>query len=274
MKKILLFIIAIFFINYSISGSNLTDNNARSHYNGFYKKAKTEYPLISLVAVNGQYTDEIILVFIENSETGIDPYDTQKMFASDENYPQLWYEVDEVLLAVNAIPEMEENMMFPLGFRAMIAGEYSIETFRYENIESNVEVVLEDRLLNVFITILESSSYSFYSDVVDNIDRFRVHISLKLAPTTQTSNISFSSVAATTLTIDWSRGNGDNVLILAKQDAAISDFPVDGTEYTANAAFGSGDQIGTANYVVYNWSGDSVEITALSLTGKYFFRAY
>jgi len=94
------------------------------------------------------------------------------------------------------------------------------------------------------------------------------------SPTTQANNISFSSVAQTQMQVGWTRGNGDKVLVVAHQGSAVDSNPVDGTGYTANAAFGSGSQIGTGNYVVYKGTGTSVTVTGLTAATTYHFRAY
>ena len=93
-------------------------------------------------------------------------------------------------------------------------------------------------------------------------------------PGTQASSISFSSVAQTQMQVSWTRGNGGNVLVVAHQGSVVDSNPVNGTTYTANAAFGSGTQIGTGNYVVYKGTGTSVPVTGLTANTAYHFMAY
>ncbi len=93
-------------------------------------------------------------------------------------------------------------------------------------------------------------------------------------PTTQATSFASSAIAQTQATVSWTRGNGDAVLVLAKQAGAVDSDPVDGSVYTANAAFGSGNQIGMGNYVVYNGTGTSVTVTNLSYGTKYYFAIY
>ncbi|HET7897040.1 MAG TPA: T9SS type A sorting domain-containing protein, partial [Flavisolibacter sp.] len=50
--------------------------------------------------------------------------------------------------------------------------------------------------------------------------------------------------------------------------------PASATSYTANAAFGSGTDLGGGQYVVYNGSGTSVDITNLSPSANYSFTVY
>ncbi|NOZ47326.1 MAG: NDNF family protein, partial [Chlorobi bacterium] len=99
-------------------------------------------------------------------------------------------------------------------------------------------------------------------------------LTLKNAPTTQASQVTFSTIQATTMTTGWTRGDGDSVLVLAKSGSTVDASPSDGTTYTANAAFGSGDQIGTGNYVIYNGSSTSVDITALTASTTYYIKAF
>lgn len=94
------------------------------------------------------------------------------------------------------------------------------------------------------------------------------------APTTQVSNFSISNLLSTSLTINWTRGNRNNVIVVAKAGSAVDSDPVSGTTYTANSIFGSGNQIGTGNYVVYNGNGTNVSITGLTQGLTYYFSLY
>src|SRR5205807_518428 len=62
-------------------------------------------------------------------------------------------------------------------------------------------------------------------------------------PTVQASNVTFSSVGATSMTVSWTNGNGASRIVLAKQGAPVDAAPSDGTAYTASAAFGSGSEL-------------------------------
>ena len=92
-------------------------------------------------------------------------------------------------------------------------------------------------------------------------------------PTTPASNITFSDLASASYTVNWTRGNGDSVLVVARQGSAPA-APVDNTTYTANAAFSSGDTTATGSFVVYKGSGTSVNVTGLSAGTEYYFAVY
>jgi hypothetical protein len=95
-------------------------------------------------------------------------------------------------------------------------------------------------------------------------------------PSTQASGVNFTSIASTGMTVNWTRGTGDGVIVVMKQGSAVNSDPVDGTYtgYVANAAFTSGTQIGSGNYVVYKGTGTSVAITGLTAGTTYYVAVY
>ncbi|RII26153.1 MAG: hypothetical protein CXR31_10620 [Geobacter sp.] len=95
-------------------------------------------------------------------------------------------------------------------------------------------------------------------------------------PSTQASGLTFTGVGPTGMTVNWTRGSGDGVIVLMKASSAVNSNPVDGTYtgYTANTAFGSGTQLGTGNYVVYKGTGTSVAVTGLSAGTTYYVAVY
>ena len=95
-----------------------------------------------------------------------------------------------------------------------------------------------------------------------------------IAPTTQASSFTATATSSSTIDLTWVRGDGDNVLILAHSGAVVDSDPISGNSYTANAAFGSGTQIGTGNYVVYKNNGTSVTVTGLTAGVTYYFAIY
>ena len=95
-------------------------------------------------------------------------------------------------------------------------------------------------------------------------------------PATQASGVNFTAVNANDMTINWTRGSGSEVIVLAHAAAAVDSDPADGTYtgYTANAAFGSGTQVGVGNYVVYKGTGTSVTMTGLTSSTTYHVAVY
>lgn len=99
------------------------------------------------------------------------------------------------------------------------------------------------------------------------------------ASDTQASNVNFTTIATSTstpTTVNWTRGSGDNVLVVARLTSTTPVDPVNGTAYNSpSTVFGSGSQIaGTNNYVVFKGTGTSVAVTNLAASTGYTFTVY
>ena len=94
------------------------------------------------------------------------------------------------------------------------------------------------------------------------------------APQTQATNVSAASVGTTTIQLVWTNGSGNRRLVLMKQGTAVNANPVDNINYTPNSAFGSGTQLGTGNYVVFNATGNSLTVTGLTPNTVYHFAVF
>ncbi|NVN95788.1 MAG: T9SS type A sorting domain-containing protein [Bacteroidetes bacterium] len=95
-----------------------------------------------------------------------------------------------------------------------------------------------------------------------------------ISPSIQASSFTVSTLSNTSISAEWSRGNGNAVLVLARQGSAVNSDPLNGSIYSANSDFGSGSQIGNGNFVVYNGTGNNVNITALTQETTYHFAVY
>lgn len=69
-------------------------------------------------------------------------------------------------------------------------------------------------------------------------------------PTVQTVSVSATNVLATSASLSWTAGNGRARIVVMKQGSAVNIMPQDFTTYTASTDFGSGQQIGTGNFVL------------------------
>ena len=107
----------------------------------------------------------------------------------------------------------------------------------------------------------------------DNI-RIPTACIIDVEPTIQSSALSFSSIGASSVTLNWTRGNGTECIIVARSGSAVSAVPVDGSVYSANTTFGSGTQISPGEYVVYSGSANTISITGLNATTTYYFAIY
>jgi hypothetical protein len=86
--------------------------------------------------------------------------------------------------------------------------------------------------------------------------------------------ISFGTTTSNSMVVNFTGGNGQKRILLARAASAVNANPVDGFNYVANSAFPTGDQIGTGNYVVYEGTGLTTTLTGLNANTTYHFRLF
>jgi len=116
------------------------------------------------------------------------------------------------------------------------------------------------------VTGLPESSIVYYRAFAVNSagTNYTIEDSFQTEPTTQASGVTFSGVGANQFQISWSNsGSGDGVIVVLKQATPVDTDPTDGTEYTANTAFGAGTDLGGGNFVVFTGIGSSAVVSNL-----------
>ncbi|MCX6243596.1 MAG: T9SS type A sorting domain-containing protein [Bacteroidetes bacterium] len=88
------------------------------------------------------------------------------------------------------------------------------------------------------------------------------------APTVQASNINFTGISTTGMTVNWTNGDGAKRIVKMNTTNSFTN-PVDGTDPSANAVYG-----GSGEQVVYNNNGNSIAITGLTPSTTYWYRVY
>lgn len=94
------------------------------------------------------------------------------------------------------------------------------------------------------------------------------------APTTQATGISFSNVTGNSIKATWTNGNGSKRLVLVKAGAPVDATPADLVNYSPQASFPTGAQIGSGNYVVHFSTGNTVTVTGLATNQTYHFAVF
>lgn len=93
-------------------------------------------------------------------------------------------------------------------------------------------------------------------------------------PSVAASGLTFSNVRLTSLTLKWTKGNGEGRYVIAREATAVNKIPNDSINYFSNNAFGSGDDLGSGNFLVYNGTADSVSLTGLKSGVTYHFAVH
>lgn len=89
------------------------------------------------------------------------------------------------------------------------------------------------------------------------------------APSQQASNIIASNIMDNSVDLSWTFGNGWGTVVAMYEGTDPFPAPVDNTTYTANTAYGVGDDIGGGWHVVYVGTGTSVSVTGLNSSTQY-----
>jgi len=94
---------------------------------------------------------------------------------------------------------------------------------------------------------------------------------LPIRPVTNASNITFTSITPTTITIDATAGQGDNRIIYISTTNSFPE-PADNDVFTANSDYSTGNPTGPQ--VIYNGPGTNVIVTVPSSTNEYYVRIF
>ena len=113
------------------------------------------------------------------------------------------------------------------------------------------------------------------------IDDFSISLSDgSCAPSAQAKIDSITAISSSQMTLNYTRGNGDSVIIVASTNSSLSSDPVNGTLYTASTTYGSGTALG-GGFVVYksvaggrNSSNNTLTITGLNSSTPYYYYIY
>ncbi|MCX6154780.1 MAG: fibronectin type III domain-containing protein [Candidatus Kapabacteria bacterium] len=97
-------------------------------------------------------------------------------------------------------------------------------------------------------------------------------------PTTPSSALTYTNVTPTSMKVTWTKGNGAKSLVLVYEGSAVAVTPVDTNNYTASTVYGTLSSrlvsAGSYAYVVYNGTGNTVDITGLKPYTRYYFAIY
>ncbi len=83
-------------------------------------------------------------------------------------------------------------------------------------------------------------------------------------PVYEARNLSLSNCTANSMTLNWKRGSGSKCIVFVKESASGKSEPLNNNTYAANAAYGSGGQLGSTGwFCVYNGTGNTVNVSGL-----------
>ena len=176
------------------TGNLVTPEAARTtSTHAFYKvdslKSKTEVNVIRLTVEGNGHTDETAIRFLPQATSAFDDnYDAFKLFPNPYyGVPQIYSVLDSNIIAsINTLPGITDDLVIPLGFRAEVAGVYTIASNDI-NFDEYTNAWFEDMQENK-IYDLQDLDYTFYSETGQFEDRFRIIFSLQSSDIEEQTN--------------------------------------------------------------------------------------
>lgn len=140
--------------------------------NKFKAPAVNTTPVIRLQVSNGTYTDEALIYQNDNALNTIDNYDSPKMMNNNADMPELFCVVDGEKLVINGLKTMEAGTELPIGFLTEKSNSFSFRMSQLNNIPSDIQVVLKDKVADKEQVMAQNTVYNFTSDAVNTTSRF------------------------------------------------------------------------------------------------------
>ena len=265
--------------SYDVSGTNLTDNITITAPTGYQISLSTNTGFVNAITLpQSDGTVENIPVYVRFSPTSLTNYSGNVLNVSVGATIQSVALTGTGVSTPNApiIGQITQPICSVATGSVVLSGFPPSETWTITMTPGGVitsgtgtSIVISELAAGTyFFTVTNSSGYisPASADVIINPQPNPLTI--------QASSIVFSSISNNDMTVSWTRGDGNSVLVVARAGSAVNTDPVNGTLYSANANFGGGSQIGTGNYVVYNGTGSSINLTGLAAGTDYHYAIY
>ncbi len=94
------------------------------------------------------------------------------------------------------------------------------------------------------------------------------------APTVNSSSVITVGLTTSSISINWTSGNGSKRIVTCALSSSSVALPTTGSTYTQNSTFGSGSNLGSGNYCIYNGTSSGCNAFGLAANTSYRFRIY
>ncbi len=96
------------------------------------------------------------------------------MFSSGSDLPYVYTGSENMKLAVNSLPGIEENEIISLGFKAGLNGSYTLSFSGAESFGESVNIYLRDLKNDLLTNLKNTYTYNFDYSAEDNEFRFEL----------------------------------------------------------------------------------------------------
>lgn len=103
---------------------------------------------------------------------------------------------------------------------------------------------------------------------------YTASVTTRSIPTVASSNVVVTKTDGQELALNWTNGNGQRRIIVARQGSAPTAVPSNGVDYAANPVFGQGQQLTAGEWVVYDDNFNAATISGLNPATIYYFKIF
>ena len=178
------------------------DNSMRSHQNQSITSNRLKAPgavkssqrILRLQVSNGVNSDETIILYNNNASDEFDTYDSPKMSNNNYKIPEIYTKAGNEKLVINGLSEFDLYDEIPLGFFTGESNAFTIKATDINNFNSDITIILKDKLMDAEQELTTTNNYSFNSDTTNTLDRFSIEFRSSKAPTAIVTNKNDQSI--------------------------------------------------------------------------------
>ena len=149
-------------------------NDMRGHEGVFTKEASAEEVLV-LQLGNDSYYDQATLRIRDNASFARDRSDAMKFYSLNDNMPQLYsYTSDQVKVAINSIPSIDQEKYITLGVRIPADGSYTLSVSEISGRFQSSPIYLLNNISGEIHNLKENPQYSFQATKGDEFAMFEI----------------------------------------------------------------------------------------------------
>lgn len=164
-----------FWVRVNEGAGTLTLNSTMTQHrssNPLKVPSSTERKLLRLTISNQNTSDETVIYSNDKAVNEFDSFDSPKMFIGSSSVPELYTRAGSEKLVINGLSAIEQGMEMPIGFISGETNSYEIRINELTGFDSDIAIVLQDKLLHVEFDLTKGDMYQFTSDATNSEDRF------------------------------------------------------------------------------------------------------
>jgi hypothetical protein len=142
----------------------------------FYKNTlENTYPTLRLKVENAGISDEAVVIFHPEGNTGFDGLFDLEKFTNGTTSPDIYTVVEDRNYAFNILPGDYTDWVIPVYFRAGVAAICIVEATEIVNFTGGINIYLQDIKTGTVTLLEENTVYEFDYSPLDDLHRFNLH---------------------------------------------------------------------------------------------------